>query len=95
MSKYRSRQVVEAFQWTGGPDQLEDPDWIVASIKNGDVVFRENLDEKIVEMRVTTIEGHWRYAKPGDWVVRTGFEHRYAVFDDELFRRNYEAVGDE
>lgn len=38
MSKWRKRPiVVEAFRWTGGPDQTEDPEWIVEAIRDGRV----------------------------------------------------------
>ena len=33
--KYRKKPVViEAFKWTGGQDQIEDPQWIIDAIKN-------------------------------------------------------------
>ena len=32
--KFRKKPVViEAFQWTGGPDQTEDPIWIINALK--------------------------------------------------------------
>lgn len=35
--KYRKKQVVvDAVQWTGGPDQVEDPVWLVRAFKVGD-----------------------------------------------------------
>ena len=38
--KYRKKPVViEAFKWTGEPDQTEDPEWIIAAIKKGIVTF--------------------------------------------------------
>ena len=34
MGMYRKKPVViEAFRWTGGVDQCEDPEWIIAAIK--------------------------------------------------------------
>lgn len=97
MSFYRSKpRQIEAFQWTGGPDQTEDPEWIVQAIKNGDVVFRENLDDRCVEMRVTTIQGQWVYCKPGEWIVREeGCEDRFYPIADSVFRERYEAVSEE
>ena len=33
--KYRKKPVViEAFQWTGGPEQEDDPEWIIEAIKS-------------------------------------------------------------
>jgi hypothetical protein len=38
--KFREKsETVDAFQWTGGPDQTEDPAWIVDAIKAGTVYF--------------------------------------------------------
>lgn len=91
MSKWKSKPtVIEAFQWTGGPDQTEDPVWIVEAIREGDVVFRENLDERCVEMRVTSCMDTWLYAKPGDWVVKGLSKNRFSVVSDADFRANYE-----
>jgi len=34
--KYRKKPIIiEAFLWTGGPDQIEDPVWAVDAIKSG------------------------------------------------------------
>ena len=93
MSKWISKPtVVEAFQWTGGPDQTEDPEWIVEAIREGEVVFRENIDERCVEMRVTTIQGQWVYAKPGEWIIRENASNRFYPCADEVFRAKYEAA---
>lgn len=60
----------EHFQWTGGPDQTDDPLWIIEGIKEGWVLFdgagtpdfcMTLYDEK---HRVFT-------AYPGDWIVRS------------------------
>ena len=41
--KYQNRPIkIEAFQWTGGPDQTEDPEWICEAIKSGTVVIRKS-----------------------------------------------------
>ena len=92
MSKWKRREpeTIEAFQWTGGPDQVEDPAWIVDAIREGNVVFRENLDERCVEMRVTNPVGLWTYAKPGDWVVKAQVDGRFLVASDDVFRAKYE-----
>ncbi len=52
MGKYRKRPaVIEAFRWTGGPDQTEDPDWIKRQIKAGFVSFSGG------NMFIKTLEG--------------------------------------
>jgi len=54
--KYRKKPVViEAFKWTGGPDQEEDPVWIVEAIKKGEVSFR-NIGCPDVQCYIK----HWR-----------------------------------
>ena len=45
--KYRKKPVVvEAFKWTGGPDQESDPEWIVEAIRGG-VVHFENIGRQM------------------------------------------------
>lgn len=90
MSMFRSKQTVEAFQWTGGPDQTEDPEWIVRAIQNGDVVFRKEGTEG-VQMRVANL-GAWHYANRGDWIICTDYPDRFMVLDDATFHERYEAV---
>lgn len=44
MSLYRKLPVtIEAFQWTGGHDQIEDPIWCVEAIKSGKITFATKL----------------------------------------------------
>lgn len=88
MSKWRKKPVViEAFQWTGGPDQEEDPIWIVAAIKAGTVHFDEGGN-----MMIDTLEGTHR-ANVGDWIIR-GVKGEFYPCKDEIFRLTYEAVTD-
>ena len=38
--KYRRKPVVtEAFQWTGGPEQEDDLEWIIEAVRNGSTWF--------------------------------------------------------
>ena len=68
---------IEAFRWTGGPDQEEDPVWIVDAIKAGTVsVSRGIAAEKQKSgiayppaLYINTPEGTM-VAHPGDWIVR-------------------------
>ncbi len=51
--KYRKKPVViQAFKWTGGIEQLEDPEWIVEEIKKGNVTF----DGTPITMKIKTLE---------------------------------------
>lgn len=92
MSQWKTKpKIVEAFFWTGGPDQTEDPEWIVEAIKNGDVVFR-NKGTPEVEMRITDIFEKWHYVKPGTWIVQEPVLNRFYPCLDEVFRASYEPV---
>lgn len=62
MAKYRKKPVViEAFKWTGGPDQTEDPEWICEALRQNPnsmgsaVVYRDPL-----YLGIKTLEGVMR-----------------------------------
>lgn len=45
MAKWRKKPVVvEAFRWTGGPDQDEDPVWMVDAIRDGRARITNTLE---------------------------------------------------
>ena len=49
--KYKSKPViVDAFLWTGGPDQTEDPEWIVEAIANRTVVIQQGPNGCYMEL---------------------------------------------
>ena len=92
MSRYRKRPVeIDAFQWTGGPDQTEDPLWIVDAIAQGKVRFNDICSDK-VSMTIRTLEGDMT-AHPGDWVIR-GIKGELYPCRDDIFQATYEAVED-
>lgn len=38
--KYKKKPIIiDAFQWTGGPEQEDDPEWILNAINTGDAWF--------------------------------------------------------
>lgn len=87
MSKYRKLPVViEAFQWTGGPNQIEDPEWIVAAIERGDVV----MGSPVLCLMVKTSEGEMM-ALPGDWIIK-GVKGELYPCKPDIFAMTYEAV---
>lgn len=87
MAKYRKKPVViDAFQWTGGPDQTEDPAWITGAILHGDVGF--DRDRKSLWIR--TLEGTMT-AFVGDWIIRGVMGEIYPCKPD-IFAANYEPV---
>lgn len=85
--RYRKKPVViEAFVWTGGPDQTEDPEWIIEKIESGDVTFEPGA------MLIHTLEGVMR-AGVGDYVIR-GVQGEIYPCKESIFRETYEAVED-
>lgn len=90
MGLYRKKPVViEAFRWTGGPDQTEDPEWIVAAIRSGAVRF-ENAGTPEVAMMIDTLEGTHK-ANQGDWIIR-GVKGELYPCKPDIFEATYEAA---
>lgn len=88
MSKFRKKPVViEAFKWTGGPDQEDDPVWIVKAIKKGDV-FIEGSPTPILFIK--TLEGVMS-AGVGDFIIQ-GVKGEIYPCKPDIFEATYEAV---
>jgi hypothetical protein len=90
MGRYRKLPVeVEAFQWTGGPDQTDDPEWIIeAMVENKAWVARPGQDD--CHLMLVTLEGTMR-ANPGDFIVR-GVEGEIYPVKPDIFAKTYELV---
>ena len=87
MAKYRKKPViVEAFQWTGGPDQTDDPPWIVEAMEQGDVCIM--LERGGVAMYIETLEGT-HMARPGDWIIK-GIQCELYPCKPDIFEATYE-----
>lgn len=88
MGRYRKKPVViEAFQWTGGPDQADDPEWIVEAMVNGGVeIFGSGTPG--LHMAIATLEGTM-IAQPGDWIIRGAKSEIYPCKPD-IFAATYE-----
>jgi hypothetical protein len=85
MAHYRKKPVViEAFRWTGGADQLEDPEWIVEAIMRGDVIFCTDP----LQMIIRTLEGDMR-ANPEDFIIR-GVKSELYPRRPDIFAATYE-----
>jgi hypothetical protein len=83
--KYRKKPIIiEAFKWTGGPDQTEDPIWIIEAIKTGNVYFGNNT------MRIKTLEGIMT-ANIGDWIIQ-GVNGEIYPCKPDIFEKTYELV---
>lgn len=91
MVEYRKKPVViEAFKWTGGQDQTEDPEWIVEAIESGTVeIISENGS---LSMFIYTLEGTMR-ADAGDYVIK-GVKGELYPCKPDIFEQTYEEVSD-
>jgi hypothetical protein len=90
MAKYRKKPVViEAFKWTGGPDQTEDPEWICDAIKRGDAWFNY-IGTPAVNMEIRTLEGN-HIANQGDWIIQ-GVQGEIYPCKPDIFAKTYELV---
>jgi hypothetical protein len=86
--KYRKKPVViEAFKWTGGPDQEEDPVWIVEAIKKGEVLFG-NIGCPDVQCCIKTLEGTMA-ASVGDYIIK-GVKGELYPCKPDIFEATYE-----
>ena len=88
--KYRKKPVViEAFKWTGGPDQTDDPVWAVDAIKSGAIRF-ENSGTPQVSLLIDTLEGTHR-ANQGDYIIQ-GVKGELYPCKPDIFAATYEPV---
>ncbi|MFD2703786.1 hypothetical protein ACFSVM_25485 [Paenibacillus shunpengii] len=90
--RYRKKPVVvDAFKWTGGPDQVEDPVWIVDAISSGVVAFCPK-DSRGPQLLIDTLEGCME-ARPGDYIIQSVNGEIYPCKAD-IFEQTYEAIED-
>lgn len=88
MAFYRKKPVViEAFQWTGGPDQKEHPEWICEALRRGDVTFL-NSGTPECKLRIKTLEGE-HIANLRDFIIKGVKGELYACKPD-IFELTYE-----
>jgi hypothetical protein len=81
--------VLEAFQWTGGLEQQEDPPWAVEALKRGTLSFA-NIGTPEVLLRIETYRGTLE-AKRGDWIIKGLYGELYPCQQD-AFPQIYELV---
>lgn len=85
MAKYRKKPVIiDAFQWTGDRNQIEDPKWICTRIKNGLISFKDGA------MFIKTLEGVVQ-ASPGDYIIK-GVKGEIYPCKPDIFEQTYERV---
>ena len=83
--KYRKKPlIIEAFKWTGGPDQQEDPEWMVDAIRKNIVSFVPS------GMLIATLEGAMM-ASLGDYIIK-GVKGEIYPCKPDIFMATYEPV---
>ena len=81
--KYRKKPlIIEAFKWTGGPDQQEDPEWMVDAIRKNIVSFVPS------GMLIATLEGAMM-ASLGDYIIK-GVNGEFYPCKPDIFAKTYE-----
>lgn len=84
--------VIEAFQWLGSPEQVEDPEWAIEKIKSGEILIAtiRNNREQIIDcsMYIKTLEGTMT-ASIGDWIIK-GVNGEVYPCKPDIFEKTYE-----
>ena len=88
--KYSHKRVeVEAFQWTGGLDQTEDPPWIVEALKTGRAwITKDSAGE--VNLYIP-IPGGIIIADSGDYIIRDD-KGKLCSCKPGIFEATYELI---
>ena len=88
--KHRKKPLVsDAFQWTGGLEQEDDPEWILEAIKNKTAWFK-NGGTPDVKFMIQTLEGVHE-ASVGDYIIR-GIAGEIYPCKPDIFRATYEPL---
>lgn len=82
--------MLNAFRWTGGRDQDEDPPWAVEAIKQGRMWF-EQAGTREVKLGIQT-RNSTAWAEPGDWIVMSANGSLFPQKAD-VFEQIFEACG--
>jgi len=91
--KYRKLPVeIDAFKWTGTPDQEEDPEWCIEKIHDGTVTF-PNCGTKDCTLQIKTLEGVMT-ASQGDYIIK-GVNGELYPCKPDIFEKTYEKVTEE
>jgi len=79
--------IKEAFEWTGGPDQEEEPDWAVDAVRKG-IIFFEYIGTPQLKLKIKTLEGTMT-ADRGDWIIQ-GVNGEIYPCKPDVFHKTYE-----
>ncbi len=91
MGLYRKKPVViEAFQWTGGPDQ-EYPEWAIEALNPGKIFFASGATEER-KLMIKTLEGEMA-ADLGDYIIK-GVKNELYPCKPDIFELTYEKVNE-
>ena len=93
MAKFKKKPIIiEAFRWTGGSDQTEDPTWICEAIKAGKVWFEYKGTSK-VNLHINTLEGILK-ANQGDYIIQ-GIQGELYPCKPDIFKETYTEIFEE
>ena len=89
MSKFRRKNcVVDAVLWTGGEDQLGEPEWLVEAIKNEIVqIFYKGTPHVILYVKYDEYES---YTYPGNYLVLE--ESGIRIWSKDKFEESFEKI---
>lgn len=91
MAKYRKKPIViEAFKWTGGPSQEEDPEWIIEALAARPWQARIIQPNDEIMLEIMTLEGGM-CANVGDYVIK-GIAGEIYPCKPNIFEQTYELV---
>lgn len=85
----RKLSKIEAFVWTGGPDQTEDPEWAIQAIRDK-VIFFSKDDEDNTILCIKTKVG-LLVAEQGDYITKEE-DSSISTYNKKLFEQLYEPI---
>lgn len=95
MAKYRKKPViVDAFKWTGGQAQTEDPEWMIEALKKqfpseGSAVIMDTGTKNVCMKIYRSNLNEWVYS--GDYIIRNEDGALSSCLSDN-FKASYELV---
>ena len=90
MKYKRIEETVDAVQWTGDQEQVEDPAWLIQAINDSDIIFYQNPNDK-AEYWLEIVNDYQNIlVMPGDYIVKNG--DKYFRYDEEVFESLYVVV---
>ena len=81
--------VIDAFIWTGGPDQMEDPPWICEAMENNDVWVTKR-PSALIQLAIRTASGVV-FASRGDYIIH-GVDGEIYPCPPGVFAATYDLV---